>query len=129
LLFCGWWQATCKYHSALPSGICATLFLDEIGELPLELQPKLLRVIQDGEFERVGGTGTIKVDVRIVAATNRNLEQEVAKGRFREDLWYRLNVFTITMPPRGPQTVICDHRFNMTLIPLPIASTRKSFFF
>jgi len=76
-----------------------TLFLDEIGELPLELQPKMLRVIQDGEFERLGGSQTIKVDVRIIAATNRNLEEEVRKGRFREDLWYRLNVFPITMPP------------------------------
>jgi chemotaxis protein methyltransferase CheR len=77
----------------------ATLFLDEIGELPLELQPKLLRVIESGEFERLGSSQTIKVDVRIIAATNRNLEEEVSKGRFREDLWYRLNIFPITMPP------------------------------
>ena len=77
----------------------STLFLDEIGELPLELQPKLLRVIQDGEFERLGSPHTIKVDVRVIAATNRNLEEEVHKKRFREDLWYRLNVFPITVPP------------------------------
>jgi PAS domain S-box-containing protein len=77
----------------------ATLFLDEIGELPLELQTKLLGVIQDGEFERLGSSKTIKVDVRIIAATNRNLEEEVKKGRFREDLWFRLNVFPITIPP------------------------------
>ncbi len=76
-----------------------TLFLDEIGELPLELQAKLLRVIQDGEFERLGSSHTIKVDTRILAATNRNLEEEVRSGRFREDLWYRLNVFPITVPP------------------------------
>jgi chemotaxis protein methyltransferase CheR len=77
----------------------ATLFLDEIGELPLELQPKLLRVIENGEFERLGSSKTQKVDVRIISATNRNLEEEVRKGAFREDLWYRLNVFPITMPP------------------------------
>ena len=77
----------------------ATLFLDEIGELPLELQPKLLQVIETGEFERLGSSETIKVDVRIIAATNRNLEEEVSKGRFRDDLWYRLNIFPITMPP------------------------------
>ncbi len=76
-----------------------TIFLDEIGELPLELQVKLLRVIQENEFERLGGSKTIKVDVRIIAATNRNLKLEVEQGTFREDLWYRLNVYPITMPP------------------------------
>ncbi|HKO45320.1 MAG TPA: PAS domain S-box protein [Pyrinomonadaceae bacterium] len=77
----------------------STIFLDEIGELPTDLQVKLLRVIQEGEFERVGGAKTIKVDVRIVAATNRNLKSAVEEGLFREDLWYRLNVFPITVPP------------------------------
>jgi transcriptional regulator with GAF, ATPase, and Fis domain len=77
----------------------STLCLDEIGELPLELQAKLLRVIQHNEFERLGSSQTIKVDVRIVATTNRNLEDEVRKGRFRQDLYYRLNVFPITVPP------------------------------
>jgi PAS domain S-box-containing protein len=75
-----------------------TIFLDEIGELPLSLQPKLLRVLQNGEFERIGGQQTIKVDVRIIAATNRNLEIEVEEGRFRDDLFYRLNVYPITIP-------------------------------
>ncbi len=77
----------------------ATIFLDEIGELPIELQVKLLRVIQEGEFERLGSSKTVKADVRIIAATNRQLNLEVQKGNFREDLWYRLNVFPITVPP------------------------------
>jgi len=76
-----------------------TIFLDEIGDMPMDLQCKLLRVIQDGEFERLGSPRTYKTDVRIIAATNRNLEEEIREGRFREDLFYRLNVFPITMPP------------------------------
>ncbi|WP_082458649.1 sigma 54-interacting transcriptional regulator [Pedobacter sp. Leaf216] len=76
-----------------------TLFLDEIGEMPLELQVKLLRALQEKEIERIGGKETIKVDVRIIAATNRNLEKEMDEGRFRSDLYYRLNIFPIELPP------------------------------
>jgi PAS domain S-box-containing protein len=82
----------------------STLCLDEIGELPLEVQAKLLRAIQHNEFERLGSSHTVKVDVRIVATTNRNLEEEIRKSRFRQDLYYRLNVFPITVPPLRQRT-------------------------
>jgi transcriptional regulator with GAF, ATPase, and Fis domain len=76
-----------------------TLFLDEIGELPLDLQAKLLRVVQDGEFERVGSSAPLRTDVRLIVATNRQMDADVRAGRFRQDLWYRLNIFPITVPP------------------------------
>ncbi|MDX1316476.1 MAG: sigma 54-interacting transcriptional regulator, partial [Xanthomarina gelatinilytica] len=76
-----------------------TLFLDEIGELPLDMQPKLLRAIQESEVEQIGSTKTEKVDIRIIAATNRNLQKEVKEKNFREDLYFRLNVFPIIIPP------------------------------
>jgi transcriptional regulator with GAF, ATPase, and Fis domain len=77
----------------------STIFLDEVGELPVELQSKLLRVLQEGEFERLGAPHTVKVDVRVIAATSKNLHQAVREGKFREDLFFRLNVFPITIPP------------------------------
>jgi transcriptional regulator with GAF, ATPase, and Fis domain len=81
----------------LESANHGTLFLDEAGELPLELQPKLLRVLQDGEFERLGSNQIIRVDIRLLAATNRNVAQHVAGRKFRPDLYYRLSVFPIRM--------------------------------
>jgi formate hydrogenlyase transcriptional activator len=75
-----------------------TLLLDEVGDLPITIQPKLLRVLQNKEFERLGSTRTLKVDVRLIAATNHDLRQSIAEGRFREDLFYRLNVFPIHVP-------------------------------
>ena len=90
-----------------------TIFLDEIGELPLELQPKLLRVLQEGQFERLGDNKTIKVDVRVIAATNRNLKELVKSNQFREDLYYRLSVFPIeTIPLRSRKddiSVLTEH--------------------
>ncbi|CAN5817807.1 sigma-54 dependent transcriptional regulator [soil metagenome] len=99
-----------------------TLFLDEIGEIPVEMQVKLLRAIQESEFERVGGIKTIKVDVRLVTATNRDLEQEIKNGNFREDLYYRLNVVPLLVPPlrkrRGDIPLLVTHiikKFNERL--------------
>ena len=90
--------ATARRTGRFELAHCGAIFLDEIGELPLPLQAKLLNVLQDGELQRVGGAETIEVDVQVIAATNRDLESSVAEGRFRSDLYYRLNVFPITVP-------------------------------
>ncbi len=98
-----------------------TLFLDEVGDLPMEVQIKLLRTLQEREFERVGGTETIKVDVRVVSATNRNLEKMIEDGEFREDLYYRLNVFPINLPPLRDRLddlpVLVDHFVDQVRAP------------
>jgi len=107
-----------------------TLFLDEIGEVPLELQSKLLRVLQEGQFERVGEERTRTVDVRIIAATNRELEDEVTAGRFRQDLYYRLSVFPIDLPPlrdRGEDVpTLAQHFLEQSARKLGVAAPRLS---
>ncbi len=100
--------ATKKREGRFALADTGTIFLDEIGELPLELQSKLLRVLQEGEFDPVGGSATRRVNVRVLAATNRDLEKSVRDGKFREDLFYRLNVFPLRLPPlreRGDDVV------------------------
>ncbi|GMO41474.1 MAG: sigma-54-dependent Fis family transcriptional regulator [Termitinemataceae bacterium] len=100
-----------KGHFEMADG--GTIFLDEIGELPPQIQVKLLRVLQEMDFQRVGGTQTIKVDVRVIAASNRNIEEDVRQGRFREDLFYRLNVFMMRIPPlrerKSDIMLLADH--------------------
>src|SRR5678809_810538 len=104
-------QARKKGRFELADG--GTLFLDEIGDLDLSTQVKLLRVLQQREFERLGGTETIKVNVRLIAATNKDLEQAMTASKFREDLYYRLNVFAIFMPPlrerKSDVLLLADH--------------------
>jgi len=91
--------ATSQHIGRFEQANGGTLFIDEVGDIPLQTQVKLLRALQFGEFERVGGSKTIKVDVRVITATNRDLEEMIKKGEFREDLFYRINVITITLPP------------------------------
>src|SRR5438552_4048345 len=107
--------AVAQQKGLFEEGDGCTIFLDEIGELPLNMQADLLRVIQEGEIKRLGGKAVIKVNVRIIAATNRNLREEVQKGRFRQDLFYRLNVLPLEMP------TLPERRED---IPLPMLRTR-----
>jgi transcriptional regulator with GAF, ATPase, and Fis domain len=106
--------ATTQKKGKLEVADSGTLFLDEVGEMPLSIQAKLLRALQEREFERVGGTRAVKVDLRVIAATNKNLEQSVASGKFRQDLYYRLNVISMTMPPlreRGEDVMLLADYF------------------
>jgi transcriptional regulator with GAF, ATPase, and Fis domain len=110
--------ATAKREGRFALADGGTIFLDEIGELPIDLQPKLLRVLQEGEFEPVGSAELRTADVRVIAATNRDLKQAIADGRFREDLYYRLNVFPVVVPPlreRGDDIVVLAETFADSL--------------
>ncbi len=109
--------ATAKRQGRFSLADKGTIFLDEIGELPIEMQAKLLRVLQEGEFEPIGSSKTVHVDVRVIAATNRNLPEEIEKGTFRQDLYYRLNVFPLHLPPlreRGDDVVELALHFSQT---------------
>lgn len=102
-----------------------TVFLDEIGEMPLDLQPKLLRVLESGEFLKVGDNKPIKTDVRIIAATNRDLQKEIQSGNFREDLYYRINIFNITLPALRERTVDIEELANYFLTVFATKTNKK----